>query len=54
MSAMAVVRFQLELPWNPQISVQFSKPRAGEPLKLSVQLTFDDVNDPVEVLTRVR
>jgi CubicO group peptidase (beta-lactamase class C family) len=38
----------------PQISVQFSKPKAGEPLKLLVPLNFDDASDPVEVFTRVR
>jgi len=37
----------------PQLSVQFSKPKAGEPLKLVVPLNFDDVSDPVEVFTRV-
>jgi CubicO group peptidase (beta-lactamase class C family) len=37
----------------PQISVQFSQPKAGEPLKLQVQLNFDDAGDPVEVFTRV-
>jgi CubicO group peptidase (beta-lactamase class C family) len=38
----------------PQISVQFSEPRAGQPLQLVVPLNFDDVGDPVEVFTRVR
>jgi hypothetical protein len=38
----------------PQISVQFSKPKAGEPPKLLVQLNFDDAGDPVEAFTRVR
>jgi CubicO group peptidase (beta-lactamase class C family) len=38
----------------PQLSVQFSKPKAGEPLKALVPLNFDDVADPVEVFTRVR
>jgi len=38
----------------PQISVQFSKPKAGEPLKLLVPLNFDDVSDPVEIFKRVR
>jgi len=37
----------------PQISVRFSKPKMGEPLKLFVPLNFD-VGDPVEVFTRVR
>jgi CubicO group peptidase (beta-lactamase class C family) len=37
----------------PQISVRFSKPKLGEPLKLFVPLNFDD-GDPVEVFTRVR
>jgi hypothetical protein len=37
----------------PQISVQFSKQKIGEPLKLLVSLNFDD-GDPVEVFTRVR
>jgi CubicO group peptidase (beta-lactamase class C family) len=37
----------------PQISVRFSKPKLGEPLKLFVPLNFD-VGDPVEVFTRVR
>ncbi len=36
----------------PQISVRFSKPKTGEPLKLFVPLNFD-VGDPVEVFTRV-
>lgn len=35
----------------PQISVRFSNPKAGEPLKLFVPLNFD-AGDPVEVLTR--
>jgi CubicO group peptidase (beta-lactamase class C family) len=38
----------------PQISVQFSKPKAGEPPKLLVPLNFDDVGEPVEIFTRVR
>jgi CubicO group peptidase (beta-lactamase class C family) len=38
----------------PQISVQFSKPKAAEPLKLRVRLNFDDAGEPVEVFTRVR
>ena len=38
----------------PQISVRFSKPKPGEPLKLFVPLNFDDDGDPVEVFTRVR
>jgi CubicO group peptidase (beta-lactamase class C family) len=38
----------------PQLSVQFSKPKAGEPPNLLVQLNFDDAGDPVEVFTRVR
>jgi CubicO group peptidase (beta-lactamase class C family) len=38
---------------NPQISVRFSKPKIGEPLKLFVPLNFDE-GDPVEVFTRVR
>ena len=37
----------------PQISVRFSKPKTGEPLKLFVPLNFDE-GDPVEVFTRVR
>jgi CubicO group peptidase (beta-lactamase class C family) len=37
----------------PQISVRFSKPKTGEPVKLFVPLNFDD-GDPVEVFTRVR
>jgi CubicO group peptidase (beta-lactamase class C family) len=37
----------------PQISVQFSKPTLGEPLKLFVPLNFDG-GDPVEVFTRAR
>jgi hypothetical protein len=37
----------------PQISVQFAKPKIGEPLKLFVPLNFDE-GDPVEVFTRVR
>jgi len=37
----------------PQISVLFSKPKRGEPLKLFVPLNFE-VGDPVEVFTRVR
>jgi CubicO group peptidase (beta-lactamase class C family) len=36
----------------PQISVRFSKQKMGEPLKLFVQLNFDE-GDPVEVFTRV-
>ncbi len=36
----------------PQISVRFSKQKAGEPLKVSVPLNFDE-GDPVEVFTRV-
>jgi CubicO group peptidase (beta-lactamase class C family) len=36
-----------------QISVRFSRPKVGEPLKLFVPLNFDD-GDPVEVFTRVR
>jgi CubicO group peptidase (beta-lactamase class C family) len=36
-----------------QISVRFSKPKTGEPMKLFVPLNFD-VGDPVEVFTRVR
>jgi CubicO group peptidase (beta-lactamase class C family) len=38
----------------PQISVEFSKPKTGEPLKLLVRLNFDDAGDPVEAFTRVR
>jgi CubicO group peptidase (beta-lactamase class C family) len=38
----------------PQISVEFSRPEVGEPLKLLVPLNFDDVSDPVQVFTRVR
>ncbi|HEX8107476.1 MAG TPA: serine hydrolase [Kofleriaceae bacterium] len=37
----------------PQLSVRFSKPEIGEPLKLFVPLNFDE-GDPVEVFTRVR
>jgi CubicO group peptidase (beta-lactamase class C family) len=37
----------------PQISVRFSTPKRGEPLKLFVPLNFDE-GDPVEVFTRVR
>jgi CubicO group peptidase (beta-lactamase class C family) len=37
----------------PQISVRFSKPKTGEPLKLFVPLNFDE-GDPVEVFNRVR
>ena len=37
----------------PQISVRFSKPELGEPLKLYVPLNFDE-GDPVEVFARVR
>jgi CubicO group peptidase (beta-lactamase class C family) len=37
----------------PQISVQFSKAKSGEPVKLFVPLNFD-AGDPVEVFTRVR
>ena len=37
----------------PQISVRFSNPKLGEPQKLFVPLNFD-VDDPVEVFTRVR
>ncbi|MGZ3419729.1 MAG: serine hydrolase [Polyangiales bacterium] len=36
----------------PQITVRFSKPTTGEPLKLFVPLNFD-AGDPVEVFTRV-
>jgi CubicO group peptidase (beta-lactamase class C family) len=36
-----------------QISVRFSKPKAGEPMKVFVPLNFD-MGDPVEVFTRVR
>jgi CubicO group peptidase (beta-lactamase class C family) len=36
----------------PQISIRFSKPEIGEPLKLFVPLNFDE-GDPVEVFTRV-
>ena len=36
----------------PQISVWFSKPQIGKPLKLFVPLNFDE-GDPVEVFTRV-
>jgi CubicO group peptidase (beta-lactamase class C family) len=35
----------------PQISVRFSKPKIGEPLKLFVPLNFD-VGDPVEIFIR--
>jgi CubicO group peptidase (beta-lactamase class C family) len=38
----------------PQLSVQFSEPKAGEPIKLLVPLNFDEVGDPVEVFTHVR
>ncbi len=37
----------------PQISVRFSEPKAGEPLRLLVPLNFE-VGDPVEVFSRVR
>jgi hypothetical protein len=37
----------------PQISVQFSRPKPGEPLKAVVPLNFDDDGDPVEVFSRV-
>jgi hypothetical protein len=37
----------------PQISVRFSKPMMGEPMKIFVPLNFD-VGDPVEVFTRLR
>jgi CubicO group peptidase (beta-lactamase class C family) len=37
----------------PQISVRFSRPKSGEPLKLFVPFNFDE-GDPVEVFTRVR
>jgi hypothetical protein len=37
----------------PQISVRFSKPRMGEPMRLFVPLNYD-AGDPVEVFTRVR
>ncbi len=37
----------------PRISVRFSKPKIGEPLKLFVPLNFE-AGDPVEVFTRVR
>jgi len=37
----------------PQISVQFSKPQSGKPLRLFVPLNFDE-GDPVEVFTRVK
>ena len=37
----------------PQMSMQFSKPRTGEPLTVFVPLNFDDGDDPVEVFTRV-
>ena len=36
----------------PQISVQFPRPKPREPLKLVVQLNFDDEADPVEAFTR--
>jgi CubicO group peptidase (beta-lactamase class C family) len=36
----------------PPISVRFSKPKTGEPMKLFAQLNFDE-GDPVEVFTRV-
>jgi hypothetical protein len=35
----------------PHISVEFSKPKSGEPVKLFVPLNFE-VGDPVEVFTR--
>jgi CubicO group peptidase (beta-lactamase class C family) len=38
---------------GPQISVRFSRPKIGEPLRLIVPLNFE-VGDPVEVFTRVR
>jgi CubicO group peptidase (beta-lactamase class C family) len=37
----------------PQISARFSKPKAGDPLKLYVPLNFEE-GDPVETFTRVR
>lgn len=37
----------------PQITVWFSTPKSGEPVKLFVPLNFDE-GDPVEVFTRVR
>jgi CubicO group peptidase (beta-lactamase class C family) len=37
----------------PQISVRFSKPEIGEPLKVFVPLNFDE-GDPVEAFTRMR
>ena len=40
-------------PGAPQISVRFSKPEKGEPLKLFVPLNFEH-GDPVQVFTRVR
>ena len=36
----------------PQLSIRFSKPKVGEPVKLFVPLNFD-AGDPEEVLTRV-
>jgi CubicO group peptidase (beta-lactamase class C family) len=38
---------------GPQISVRFSKPERGEPLKLFIPLNFDE-GDPVEVFTRAK
>jgi hypothetical protein len=37
----------------PQVSVRFSRPKTGEPMKLFVPLNFDP-GDPVEVFTRAR
>jgi hypothetical protein len=37
----------------PQITVGFSTPKIGEPLKVSVPLNFDE-GDPLEVFTRFR
>jgi CubicO group peptidase (beta-lactamase class C family) len=36
----------------PQITLRFSEPKSGVPLRVSVPLNFDD-GDPVEVFTRV-
>jgi CubicO group peptidase (beta-lactamase class C family) len=40
-------------PGGPHISVRFSKPEPGEPMKLVAALNFDE-GDPVQAFTRVR
>jgi hypothetical protein len=37
----------------PPISVRFSRPKRGEPVKLFVPLNYE-AGDPVEVFTRVK